>query len=93
MRRAVVKLAQFRSVIRGQRGEASHFGSKQSGMTADINGWHTGATVRIDHVDGRDRVQVFRTPGTGKGHSSVLVAEWFEDEATAYPKLSKLVTK
>lgn len=78
-------MAQFRSIIRGQRGEASRLGSKQSGMRADVNGWHTGATVKIDHVDGRDRVQVFRTSGSGQGQSTILVVEWFEAESTVYP--------
>lgn len=84
-------MAQFRSVIRGQRGEASRLGSKSSGMRADVNGWHTGATVQIDHVDGRDRVSVYRTSGSSQGHSKTLVAQWFAAEATLYPTLTATV--
>lgn len=84
-------MAQFRSVIRGQRGETSRLGSKQSGMVAHVDGWHTGATVHIDHVDGRDRVIVYRTSGGGHGQSKTLVAQWFEAEATTYPTLTATV--
>lgn len=80
-------MAQFRSIIRGQRGEASRLGSKQSGMVAHVDGWHTGATIRIDHVDGRDRVSVYRTSGSGHGQSTIMVAQWFAAEATTYPAL------
>lgn len=78
-------MAQFRSVIRGMRGEASRLGSKQSGMSAHVDGWHTGATVRIDHIDGRDRVSVYRTAGSNSNGSKTLVAQWFAAESTAYP--------
>lgn len=70
-------MAQFRAVIRGQRGEASRLGSKSSGMVAHVDGWHTGATVRISHVDGQDLVSVYRTAGSAGNGSETLVAQWF----------------
>lgn len=73
-------MAQYRATIEGQRGTASRLGSKQSGMVAHVDGWHTGATVRISHVDGRDLVSVYRTGGSNRGTSEVLVAQWFAAE-------------
>ena len=80
-------MAQFRAIIRGQRGEASRLGSKQSGIVAHVDGWHTGATVRIDHVDGRDRISIYRTGGSNANSTARLVAQWFATEATQYPHL------
>ena len=77
-------MAQFRAVIRGQRGEASRLGSKQSGIVAHVDGWHTGATVRISHVDGRDLISVYRTGGSNGNGSEYLVAQWFAAEAITY---------
>lgn len=73
-------MAQFRAIIRGHRGEVSRLGSKQSGMVAHVDGWHTGATVRISHVDGRDLVSVYRTGGSNANSSERLVAQWFATE-------------
>lgn len=81
-------MAHFRGVIQGNRGDASRLGSKDSGMTAHADGWHTGATVRIQHVDGRDRVSVYRTGGNNRGTSEVLVAQWFAAEKIEFPTLA-----
>ena len=81
-------MAQFRAIIRGQRGEASRLGSKQSGIVAHVDGWHTGATVRIDHVDGRDRISIYRTGGSNANSTARLVARWFAAEAIDYPVVS-----
>lgn len=81
-------MAHFRSIIRGNRGESSRLGSKDSGMVASVDGWHTGATVRIAHVDGRDLVSVYRTGGSNRGASEVLVAQWFAAEKIEFPTLA-----
>lgn len=73
-------MAQFRAIIRGQRGEVSRLGSKQSGMVAHVDGWHTGVTVRISHCDGRDLVSVYRTGGSNAATPERLVAQWFAGE-------------
>jgi hypothetical protein len=57
-------MAQFRAIIRGQRGEASRLGSKQSGMAAHVDGWTAGVTVRVSHVNGKDLFTVYRTAGS-----------------------------
>ena len=57
-------MAQFLASIRGQRGEVTRLGSKVSGVTARINGWNSGVTVRAAHVDGKDVFHVYRTGGS-----------------------------
>lgn len=70
-------MAQFRGTIKGQRGEASRLGSKASGLVVRANGWDTGVVVCLDHVDGRDRVQVYRSGGSNGGRGTEeLLAEW-----------------
>ncbi len=78
-------MAHFRSVIRGQRGEASRLGSKQSGMMAHVDGWHTGVTVHIHHVDGEDRIEIYRTTGSDPSGARSLIAHWSDDQPTEYP--------
>lgn len=73
-------MAHFRAVIRGNRGDASRLGSKDSGMVAHVDGWHTGATVRIWHCDGRDLVSVYRNGGSNGNGTEKLVAQWFAAE-------------
>jgi hypothetical protein len=84
-------MANFRALIRGQRGEASRLGSKQSGIVAHVDGWHSGVTVRVSHVDGRDLFSVYRTSGStpraGSGANETLIAQWFATEAIDYPQV------
>ena len=58
-------MAQFRATISGQRGEASRFGSKASGLRVTANGWNAGVRVIARHVDGQDVFTVYRTAGSG----------------------------
>lgn len=67
-------MAQFRATIEGQRGEASRLGSKQSGITATINGWDDGVSVRAFHRDGKDVFYVYRTAGSNGRTTSQLIA-------------------
>lgn len=39
-------MAHFFARIRGNRGDATRLGSQHSGMTADVNGWNNGVTVK-----------------------------------------------
>lgn len=68
-------MAQFIASIQGNRGESTRLGSKSSGISASASGWNIGARVRIDHVDGKDVVRVFRTGGS-HGGTSTLIAEF-----------------
>lgn len=65
-------MAQFRAVIRGQRGEASRLGSKNSGIDARINGWTSGVRVAARHEDGVDVFDVFATAGSGYGPDRLI---------------------
>lgn len=72
-------MAQFYGNIQGNRGEATRMGTKDSGFYAHIRGWHVGARVTLDHIDGRDVVRVFKTGGSSDPHGE-LIAEFREGE-------------
>lgn len=74
-------MAHFLARIQGNRGDTTRLGSKASGIVAEVNGWNIGATVRIDHVDGRDVVRVYQTGGSNGNGSRQLVAELGESVA------------
>jgi hypothetical protein len=66
-------MAQFRATISGQRGEASRLGSKNSGMSALVNGWNSGVRVEARHIDGMDCFDVYATGGSHKAtHDTFL---------------------
>lgn len=52
-------MAHFRGEIRGQRGEASRLGSKQSGLTVAAQAWDGQVVTRLWHENGRDYVRVY----------------------------------
>ena len=63
-------MSQFYAEIQGNRGGASRMGSKDSGITGHIRGWHIGARVSCDHEDGFDVVEITGTKGSaGYGQS------------------------
>lgn len=57
-------------------------------MRAEVNGWHTGATVRIDHEDGRDVVRVYRNGGSNAHINGYLIATWVAGEPIVLGKYS-----
>lgn len=61
-------MAQFRATIRGQRGEASRLGSKNTGISARVNAWDVGIAVngRTD-AEGKDVFSVWITAGSNGG--------------------------
>lgn len=75
-------MAQFRGTIKGQRGEASRLGNKKTGLRVTANGWDTGVTVMLTHVDGRDEVAVWRTGGSNGRGRDTLLATWKDGETT-----------
>lgn len=79
-------MAQFYADIQGNRGGASRMGSKDSGISGHIRGWHVGGRVACNHDDasGKDHVTVELTGGSS-GHSviglgSIVVATCVEGE-------------
>ena len=74
-------MAQFRAMIRGQRGLATRLGSKKSGLVGNLDGWKSGVMVKCStDQDGRDRFQIWRTGGSNRITPDVLVAEWVGEE-------------
>lgn len=63
-------MAQFMGVIKGQKGETSRLGSKNSGFLATVDGWDAGIYVeaRWDERLGMDVFMVYATGGSnGRG--------------------------
>jgi hypothetical protein len=75
-------MAHFYGEIRGNRGEATRMGSKDSGFYAHIRGWHVGAKIECFHNEdtGKDEVQVYRTAGSSGQGKSKLIATFIEGE-------------
>ena len=57
-------MAQFYANIKGNRGEATRMGTKDSGLQAHLRGWDIGVEVRLIHLDGVDRIEVWTTGGS-----------------------------
>jgi hypothetical protein len=58
-------VARFRGTVRGNRGLTSRLGTKNSGMTAVVNGWDAG--IRVEAIvtpDGEDVFYIFMTGGS-----------------------------
>lgn len=82
-------MAQFRAIIRGTRGEASRLGSKNSGITAHVDGWHSGVTVRgMVDADGQDVFTVYATGGSTGARGSTIIANIINGEVTPMDKPS-----
>jgi putative ubiquitin-RnfH superfamily antitoxin RatB of RatAB toxin-antitoxin module len=53
-------MAHFYGKMKGARGATSRCGTKNSGMTVDVGGWNIGVRVVLTHVEGADRVEIYR---------------------------------
>jgi hypothetical protein len=73
-------MAQYRAIIKGNRGEASRLGSKSSGLEARVNGWNVGVYVDIQHIEGKDRVFVYSTGGSNTPYKDKPIATIIEPE-------------
>ena len=75
-------MAQFRATIKGQRGQASRLGSKETGIVADINGWNLGVRVEAfyDADSDQDIFTVFETGGSN-GAPGRMIARIGEKES------------
>jgi hypothetical protein len=69
-------MAQFIGYVEGNGGPASRTGSKNSGLSAQAQGWNVGGKVVITHEDGCDVVRVYKTSGSNARKASELIAEF-----------------
>ena len=66
-------MAQFYASIKGSRGEATRMGTKNSGLSGHIRGWHIGCRVELSHFEGEDYATIFLTHGSASpGHAQCL---------------------
>jgi hypothetical protein len=70
-------MAQFRAVIKGQRGEASRLGGKNSGIQAVVNGWNIGVEVwaTFDKDTGENVFTIYKTGGSLAGASKEIISQ------------------
>lgn len=68
-------MAHFYASIKGNRGDATRMGTKQSGIAGHIRGWDSGVWVdgRVG-PDGRDVFDVYATGGSNSSTGSKLIA-------------------
>ena len=75
-------MAHFQGTIQGQRGEVSKIGSIKSGLNVTCNGWTSGITVKASVIDGIDTFKVYKTSGSSKYESDVLVHTHMEPDVS-----------
>jgi len=73
-------MAQYRAIIKGNRGEASRLGSKSSGLEARVNGWDVGVYVEVHHIEGKDRILIYSTGGSNAPEKNRPIAIIIEPE-------------
>lgn len=71
-------MAHFYGSMKGDRREVTRCGTKNSGHQAHIRGWNVGARVELDHVEGQDRVRIYKTGGSNSPDGE-LIAEYFAE--------------
>lgn len=69
-------MSQFYASIQGARGAVSRTGSKLSGLSGHLRGWHIGAYVECHHVNGEDRVFINLTHGSTNPGSTQCLGEF-----------------
>jgi len=65
-------MAHFYGQVRGQRGQASRLGTRNSGMETVAASWQGAVKVFLSEVDGQDWATVALTPWHGRGTSRVI---------------------
>lgn len=67
-------MAQFRGMLKGQRGQASRLGSKRSGLEVAACSWQGSVLVTLEHDEatGKDVATVALQPHHGSGIAKVL---------------------
>jgi len=76
-------MAQFYADIKGDRGQVTRTGTKNSGLYGHVRGWSVGGVVDVLHIDGKDVVRVYATSGSKSGQGRKLIAEFSDiDQVT-----------
>lgn len=89
-------MARYIGFIRGNRGEASRLGSKDSGISASARGWNCGARIKIREMNnGGDQCTVYADQGSNGGDDR-WVAQIKHDQEDGYrievnPELTKVI--
>lgn len=73
-------MAHFYGEMKGNRGETSRAGTKESGIAAHLRGWNIGTQVYVFHDEktGKDTVRIHKTKGSGSFGTEELIAEYTE---------------
>lgn len=70
-------MAHFYAEVFSNRKPVTKAGYKTTGIKAHVRGWHVGALVEIDHINGEDVVRVYSTKGSSdQGKPAKLLAEF-----------------
>lgn len=72
-------MSHFYGKLKGNRGEATRCGTKDSGMVTDTAGWGGSILTRVWHDEElkRDRYQVWLTPWQCSGGAQRMLSEGF----------------
>ena len=75
-------MAHFYAEIKGNRGEASRMGSKESGIRGHIRGWNVGVEVSCYHDErtGKDVCYVYLTGGSNGSSSPKFLGAFTKDD-------------
>lgn len=77
-------MAHFYANIQGSRGEATRLGTKDSGISGHIRGWHIGGEVYMFHDDeiNQDRVTICLTSGSSGASNinKILLGSFSEND-------------
>ncbi len=73
-------MAHFIGTIKGNKGEASRLGSKDSGMRAVVNGWNFGCEVIISHNKETDKneINIWTTSGSNGKRTAKFIGTFEE---------------
>lgn len=67
-------MAQFRGTLKGNRGQASRLGTKNSGLDMTADAWEIGAIVRARHnIDGENLDSIEFSLTAGSHHSNPIL--------------------
>lgn len=67
-------MSQFYGILKGDRKERTARGHKNTGLRATVNGWHSGAMIQAEYVNGEDVLSIYMTGGSNSRMEPELVA-------------------